>query len=279
MGSATVELALLLPAYALVILSSLYFGYGWLTQQEGFEASHYASHSPGDQSGDLGDHFFRAYDGSPDLREYDWGSEPPWFEQEPWADLHTWGGDIFKAEDPYSGNDWFDFHDILQELSYTFWGGFVMEGGDLVWKNEGGLNRTGKYIQDHDIQGEEQRNSMAWVMNEWVVRASIGTKMSYGSDPLYVRGMNTSPGPAGGEATPFRPPGENEDGEAVTSVTDAMLRGERQRPLVDPQKGVHSHIFDLIRDNFSDFEDMRDPEEYDTKEWWNQDRRPDLDEE
>ena len=36
-GSATVELAILLPLYALVILGALYFGYGWLIHQESHE--------------------------------------------------------------------------------------------------------------------------------------------------------------------------------------------------------------------------------------------------
>ncbi|MHC4601179.1 MAG: TadE family protein [Planctomycetota bacterium] len=277
-GSATVELAILLPAYALVVLGALYFGYGWLTQQEGFEASHYAAHTPGNQTGQMSELFFKAYDGEPELNEYPWGEgKPPWWDEWSWTNLHRWRGDVFIPEDSYSGNDWFDFHDIFVELSYTFWGGFVLEGGDLVWRNEGGLNSTGKYIQQHEINELEQRLGMAWMMNGWVVRTSIGTQVIYDNgEPFYVSGLNTSPGPAGGEVITFRPPGENEEGEPLSSVTDALLRGEKQRPLLDVEKGVSTEIFTLIEENFDDYEIMPDVGLFDTEEFWEQGHRPDI---
>jgi len=259
-GSAVVELAVLLPTYALVIMAALYFGYGWLIQQEGFEASHYAAHAPGDQSGELEEHFYRAFEGTPEQREEDWD------------------GDIFWAENPASGNDPFDFHDILQELSYTFWGGFCLVGGDLVWQTQGGLNGTGQYIEDHDIMGEEQLGGMAWIMNDWVTREKAFTKMTFGEDPLYVRGMNVAPGPAAevSEETWFRPPGVNPDGEALEMLIDTMLRGSRTRPLVSANQGVSSNIYELI-DRFANAEELTGyPEFGRSDEWWDHDRRPDL---
>ena len=124
LGSAIVELALLLPAYALVILCALYFGYGWLIHQEAAESNLYAAIKPSSQSADIADHFYRAYEGTPIQTEEDSM------------------GNVFRANNPTSGNDEHDFHDILQELSYTFWGGFTLVGGRLVWQNTGGLNDT-----------------------------------------------------------------------------------------------------------------------------------------
>lgn len=260
-GSAVVELAVLLPAYALVILATLYFGYGWLIQQEGFEASHYAAHAPGDQTSEVSEHFFRYYEGTPQQTE-----------EEP-------AGDIFKANDPTSGNDPFDFHDILQELSYTFWGGFTVVGGDLVWETQGGLNGTGRYIETHDIMGDEQLAGMAWTMNGWVTRREARTKVTFGSDPFSTRGMNQAVGPAAGTVTEenrFRGPGVNDQGESIEMLIDTMLRGSRTRPLTSPRQGVGANIYELIN-RFNDAAELPGYPDFGQSDgFWDQETRPDL---
>jgi hypothetical protein len=246
-----VELAILLPLYAVVILASLYFGYGWLIHQEGNESNLYAAHAEGDQSMDLQDHFYRFYEGQPSLTEEDWQ------------------GDIFSANNPTSGNDEFDFHDILQELSYTFWGGFHVVGGDLVWKTEGGLNRTGKYIEDHNIMGDEELDSMAWMLNDWVSRTKAETEYEY--SPWFLGGMNAEVGPTSGKVdeTQFEP-------LKIETLVDTMRRGSEQRPLVSGQQGVSSNVYELIM-RFHDAEIMPGAPSFGgTRDWWDQKTRPDL---
>jgi hypothetical protein len=72
-----------------------------------------------------------------------------------------------------------DYHDILQELSSTFWGGFHLVGGSLRWETTGGLNSTGQYIKDHDIMGEDQLDGMAWMTNGWVTRVQAKTRYAW----------------------------------------------------------------------------------------------------
>jgi hypothetical protein len=247
-GTAVVEFAILLPAYALVVLSSLYFGYAMLVRQEGVESDLWAAHAPGDQSYGLGEYHYRAFEGTPRLEE------------------EEWQGEIFKADDPSSGNDPFDFHDILQELSYTFWGGFQLVGGKLEWVNSGGLNGTGQHIQDNGIMDTEALDGMAWTMNGWVTRRAARTRYDWA--PTILGGMNAEVGPAAPEVE-----GDRFESMEIQTLVDAMSRGSRTRPLVSGSQGVNSNVYDLT-DRFSDPERMPDFE--DTEAFWDQGVRPDI---
>jgi hypothetical protein len=248
-GTAVVEMAILLPAYALVVLASLYFGYGMLVRQEGAESDLWAAHTPGSQAGELLEHYYLAYEGSPRLEE------------------EGWQGDIFWAENPAGGNDPFDFHDILQELSYTFWGGFQMIGGNLEWVNQGGLNSTGQYIKDHHIMGEEELSAMAWTMNGWVTRNIAKTTYDYA--PTILGGMNAEAGPAAPKAN-----GDRFEALAIETLVDAMVRGERARPLASSSLGVSSNVYELIN-RFADAEQMPGLPDFEgSKDFWDQNSRP-----
>lgn len=252
-GSAVVELAILLPLYAFVILSALYFGYGWLVQQEGVESNAFAAIKPGSQSADIPDHFYKAYEGTATQTEEDWS------------------GNIFWADNPTSGNDPMDFHDILTELSYTFWGGFKVSGGGLVWETEGGLNGTGQHIEDHDMMSDESLDGMQWMMNDWVTRDTARTTYVY--NPTLLGGMNAEVGPTAGKVT-----ADNRfQALQIRTETHAMVRGERTRPLYSAWEGVGENVYELI-DRFSDAERMPGKPDFGGgSEFWDQEYRPDLD--
>lgn len=254
-GSATVEFAILLPLYALVILSTLYFGYGWLIHQEECESNLYAVHNPSSQISDpdFRELFYVAYEGDPQQTE-----DNPTFQDRR----------IFWANNPAGGNDPMDFHDLLQELSYTFWGGFEVQGGDLVWRTQGGKNNLGRYIDEHNIMGNEELDGMEWATNGWVTRNVART--TYTHNPSILGGMNADVGPTAGGGGGFA-------ALDIESHIDTLVRGSKKREMVDDVRGVSSEIYDLI-DRFSDAEEMPGYPGFGGSDgFWEQDVRPDLD--
>ncbi|GEM_PF-3175155 len=255
-GSAVVELAILLPLYALVILATLYLGYGWLVHQEETESNLYAAHIPNNQfsRSDFSELFYVAYEGNPAQTEDNPGHEDR---------------QVFSGDNPASGNDEMDFHDILQELSYTFWGGFEMQGGTLVWTNRGGKNAVGRHIEEHEIMEPDCLDSMAWMLNGWVTRNEVETRYDY--NPALLGGMNADAGPAAGDVsgTRFEP-------LEITTHVDALVRGNKVNPMVNGKRGVSSEIYDLI-EQWGDSEKMEGyPDFGGTRKFWDQDYRPDL---
>jgi len=221
-GTAVLELALLLPVYVLLSFAILYLGYTGLILQEGVELAHYASMHGDDQSEDVDEFFYDSgYEGDCELSD------------------NTETGDVFDGENHTSGNDEFDIHDILVELSYTFWGGFTLKGGKLVYETDGGKNWRGERI-DRFLMMEEN-DVTAWMLNDWVHRSDA--EVTYVYSPYFIPAVNQ-------EDLLTKEIDENKEWIDLTIKTQGacMIRGDKERPLGEDLSG--ENIYELT-DQFS----------------------------
>ncbi len=216
-GTAVLELAILLPVYVLLAYGILYLGYIGLILEEGAELTHYAVMAPGSQAGTTDGQFYDAgYEGEYELTDA------------------TDKSDVFSGENPTSGNDEFDVHDILVELSYTFWGGFVVSAGKLEWQTEGGKNWIGSHIDRWRIM--EENEATAWMMNGYVYRSTAEVKYDY--TPYFIPAVNQKD-----LLTKEVDEGMEWKDLEIKSVNQAMVRGEKERPLGEDFSG--ENIYEL----------------------------------
>lgn len=216
-GTAVLELAILLPVYVLLAYGILYLGYIGLILAEGTEATHYAAMAPDSQVSQAKELFYdTGYEGEFEMKD------------------ETDTSDIFSGNDPTSGNDEFDIHDLLVELSYTFWGGFALNGGKLEWQNEGGKNWIGQRIDKWGMM--EDVDPTAWMLNGYVYRSTAEMKFDY--RPYFLPSVNSEN---------LLTKDVDEDREwtnlEIKSVNQTMVRGAKQRPLGDELSG--ENIYEL----------------------------------
>jgi hypothetical protein len=210
-GTAVLELAILLPIYVMLAFGILYLGYTALVVQETSEMGYYAVMAPDSQTGEVDGHFFdTGYEGTHSLSD------------------ETDKSDVFTGENPTSGNDEFDIHDLLTELSYTFWGGFVLSGGKLEYEVDGGLNWKGKRIEKWNMMDDVDHT--AWMLNGYVWRQNTGATYDY--TPYFLDAVNTEN---------LLTKEVDEDTEwtelEIETKNSAMARGDRERPFSENLQG------------------------------------------